>query len=86
MPMIECYCSPISMWSVLVSLGMELTSISNSCEFVKVYSHDVPTVICMVVNILFSLGAIVRRYMDVDPLSTTPELLLLFYIFGDGGC
>ena len=73
------------MWTVLDSFKMDLTWILHSCEFVKVYPLYVPTVIDLVGGILFSLGAIDRRYLDVSLLSDIPESLFLFSIFCDGG-
>ena len=60
---------------------MYLTRIYNSCEFVKVDPPTFKIVIGLVSGLLFSLGAVGRKYMDVAPLSSRPELLLLFYIF-----
>ena len=64
---------------------MELTRISHSCEFFKVDHPAVPTVISMVGRLLFSMDAVGRRYMDVATMSSTPQSLLLFYIFCGGG-
>ena len=69
------------MWDVLDYFVMELTRIFYSCEFVKVEPPDVSTVIYLAGGLLFSLGAVVRRYMDVDPLYVTPYRLSLFSIF-----
>ena len=46
---------------------------------------DVPTVIGFIGGLLFSLGAVVRRYINVSLLSTILESLLLFSIFCGGG-
>ena len=67
------------MWDVLAFFGMDLTRILQSCEFVKVDPPTVPTVIVIVVVLLFSLGAKGRSYMDVAPLSATPKCLSLFF-------
>ena len=51
---------------------MELTRILHSCECFRVYNTVVLTAMGLVGGILFSLGAIGKRYMKVDPLSDTP--------------
>ena len=60
---------------------MELNRISHSCEFVKVYSPAVTTIIGLVSDILFSLVAVGRRYMEFFPMYVMPESLSLFSIF-----
>ena len=85
MPMIECRCKSGSMWDVLDYFGMDLTRIPHSCEIFKIYPTAITTVIGLVGGILFSLGAIDRRYLDVSLLSDIPESLFLFSIFCDGG-
>ena len=73
------------MWDVLTSLGRNLTRISHPCEFVKVDPTAMPTIIGLVDGLLCSLGTTGKRYMDVAPLSATPESLYLFSIFRGGG-
>ena len=51
--MIKWYCRPVSMWYFLGSFGIYLTRILRSCEFVKVDTHAVPTLIGLVGGILF---------------------------------
>ena len=69
--MIECCCKPRNMWDVIDYFEMDLNRISHSCGFVKVDPPDVKTVIGLVGGLLFSLGAVRRRYIVVDPLSDT---------------
>ena len=69
------------MWDVLDSFGIDLTRISHSCGFFRVDPPDVPTVIVLEGGILFSLGYVGKRYMDVATMYTTTESLLLFSIF-----
>ena len=69
------------MWDVMDSFGMDLTRILRSCGFVKVGPLAVQTVIGLVGGILFWLGVVVRRYMDVSLMSATPKSLSLFSIF-----
>ena len=73
------------MWAILAYSGMDLTRIFHLFEFVKVDPPTVPTVIGMVGGILFSLGAVGKRYMDVALLSATPESLSLLSICFGGG-
>ena len=72
------------MWDVLDYIGMELTRIYQSCEFVKLYNPAFPTVIGMVGSLLFYFGAICMIYMDIVPLSATTESFSLFSIFRGG--
>ena len=72
------------MWDVLASFGIDLTRISHSCEFFRVGPPVVPTVIVLDSGILFSLGYVGKRYMDVATMYTTTESLLLFSIFEVG--
>ena len=60
------------MWTVLSLFVMNLTRIFHSCESINLDLPAVTTVIGIVGGILFSLGAIGKRYMKVDPLSDTP--------------
>ena len=73
------------MWTVISFFGMNLTRIFHSCESINLDLPAVTTVIGIVGGILFSLGAIDRKYMDVAPMYVTPELLSLFSIFCGGG-
>ena len=73
------------MWYVMASFGMDLTRMPHSCEFFKVDPPSVPTVTGMVGGILFLLGSVCRRYMDVALLSVTPNFLSPFIIFCGGG-
>ena len=73
------------MWYVMASFGMDLTRMPHSCEFFKFDHPSVKTVTGIVGGILFLLGSVCRRYMDVAPLSVTPKFLSLFYIFCGGG-
>ena len=69
------------MWVVLSTFVMDLAIIPNSCEFVKVDPTTKTTTIGLVGGILFSLGTVVRIYMDVAPLYASPKYLSLFSIF-----
>ena len=53
------------MWAVLDYFGIYFTRISHSCKIFKVDPPAVATVIGLVGGILFSLGAVGRRYMGV---------------------
>ena len=66
------------MWYVIDLFVMDFTITSHSCEFVKVDPPSVPTVIGLVGGLLYSMGVIGRRYIDVASLSATTESLSLF--------
>ena len=74
------------MWDIVDFLGMELTIILHSCEFVRVDPTIVPTVIGLFDGLLFSLGIIGRGYMDAALLSSTPDSLYVFSIICGGDC
>ena len=59
----ECLCRHRSMWAVLASFRMDATTISHSCEFVKVDPSSVPSIIGLVSGLLLSLDSIGRSYM-----------------------
>ena len=63
------------------SFRMDLTRISHSCGFVRIGPPTISTVIDLVNGLLFSLGAVGKRYMDAALLSAKPESLLLSSIF-----
>ena len=56
------------MWAVIASFGMKLTMMSHSCEFVKIDPPAVPTVIGLFGGLLFLLGDLGKRYMEVSPM------------------
>ena len=81
MPMSEYLFRPVSICYVLSSFGMYFTRIYHSFEYVKVDPPDITAIIGLFSGLIFSLGNVGRRYMDVAPLSNTPDLLFLFSIF-----
>ena len=69
------------MLDFLVLFGMDLPRISCSCHFFNFDPPYLPTLIVLVGGLLFSLGSLHRRYVNVAPLSVTPKSLSLFSFF-----